>query len=275
MPEVPSETVTTPGCTLPVPIAPIMLSPPPAETTTFLPRPHSWQRAVAEQPGGAARGGERRQAGAQLGVDEIDERLAPFALAHVHQAGAGGVAVLHAAVAGEVEIEVIVREQDGLERLVMGRLLLLQPEDFRGGVAGEQRVAGELDQPLGAAEFRLEFLALPDGRGVAPELRRADDLVLFVERHEAVLLPADADREDFLLARAELAEDFGDGGADGVEPDLRVLLHVPRRQSLDEAVRLRGAGEGLAGLEVEREGFGALGAAVDAEGDHEDDKVTG
>ena len=40
------------------------------------------------------------------------------------------------------------------------------------------------------------------------------------------------------------------------------------RKTLDEAVRLGGACEDLAGSRVEGDGFGALGAAIDAEGDH-------
>ena len=41
VPEVPRLTVTFPGDVFPVPMAPIMLSPPPAETSTSSPRPSS------------------------------------------------------------------------------------------------------------------------------------------------------------------------------------------------------------------------------------------
>ena len=59
-----------------------------------------------------------------------------------------------------------------------------------------------------------------------------------------------------------------DGGIDGVEPRLRVLLEMAGRQPFDEAVALRGAGEHRAVREIERDGLGALGPTVDAKGNH-------
>ena len=159
---------------------------------------------LAQQPERAPRAGRRGQGVREFRVDELDQRLAPFFLPHIEQPGAGGVAKLHAAFAGEVEIDVIVRQQHGRQRLVILRLVLFQPEDFWRGVARQHGIAGQFDQPGGPAKFLLELLALLRRRGVTPQLGRADDLALFVERHKAVLLPAHADGFHLIFALAEL-----------------------------------------------------------------------
>ena len=52
MPLVPKLAVTTPGATLPVPIAPIMLSPPPALTTTSVVSPYFLASSGRSRPAG-------------------------------------------------------------------------------------------------------------------------------------------------------------------------------------------------------------------------------
>src|ERR1700739_272470 len=50
VPEVPRLAVTTPGFTFPVPTAPIILSPPPAETTGDFFKPHFCRRFSLKRP---------------------------------------------------------------------------------------------------------------------------------------------------------------------------------------------------------------------------------
>ena len=100
---------------------------------------------------------------------------------------------------------------------------------------------------LGPPEFLHDRLALGHRGGVAPELGGADDIAVFVERHEAVLLAGDADAGD---GRAvDFLEDGEDDLVERFDPGGRVLLHVPDRAGSDPLGRAR-LGDDLAGLEV-------------------------
>ena len=165
-----------------------------------------------------------------------------------------------------MEIEVVVRQQDGRQRLVVAGLILFQPEDLRRGVAGQDGIAGQLDQLIGPTE--LLFRALLSRGGIAPEFGRADDLVFLIQRHETVLLAAHADGFDGVLALPEFLQDSADRGVHGVEPLLRFLLEMAGRQALDKPVALGRRGQDLAGIEIERDRFGALRTTVDTERDH-------
>jgi hypothetical protein len=82
VPLVPKLAVTTPGATLPVPMAPIMLSPPPALTTTS---GESVARGElrAQRAGGFVRAGQRRQPVGEFLVDRVD-RLTRTTCASAH-----------------------------------------------------------------------------------------------------------------------------------------------------------------------------------------------
>ena len=87
----------------------------------------------------------------------------------------------------------------------------------------------------------------------------------FVERHKAVLLAAHADGLDLGGDGFGLAQRAADGAGGGVAPGVRVLLLGAGRQIGNQIVFLRRRGEDLAVAGVHDEGFGGLGAAVDAE----------
>ena len=147
-------------------------------------------------------------------------------------------------------------------------LVLFQPKNFRRGEARQDVISREGDCFFTTAEFGADFVALRGGRSVAPELGGADDLMICIERHEAVLLSGNTDPADLGFSGSEIGEDFPHGLTQGVPPDLRVLLGVAGGQAFDQAVGLAGGGEDLAGVAIEGDGFQALRAAVDAEGDH-------
>src|SRR5271165_3297848 len=82
VPEVPRLAVTTPGRTLPVPIAPIMLSPPPAEMIGELLRPHFFLRfsrsnptACREDPTGGSFCGSRSSIKSIIGSHHLRVRI--------------------------------------------------------------------------------------------------------------------------------------------------------------------------------------------------------
>ena len=245
MPEVPRLAVTRPGGTLPVPMAPIMLSPPPALTTTSAGRFQRLARSGRSVPGGSREESSGGHFIRERGVDEIEDVPRPGAAADIHQGGAGGVAVLHAEFAGEVKIEVVVRKEDGREPGEILRLVPFQPEDFRRGEAGEHVHADFFNHGLGAAEVGADSVAFSGGGGVAPELGGADDLA-FVERDEAVLLAGDADAADLARRAAQRFEDLLDGGVDGLRPGGGILLEMARRQAGQDFVALRGGGDDAA-----------------------------
>ena len=62
------------------------------------------------------------------------------------------------------------RQEDARRGAEVGRLVLLEPEDFRRGVARQHGVAGHGDDLVLAAELLVELLALRGGGRVAPEL---------------------------------------------------------------------------------------------------------
>ena len=88
---------------------------------------------------------------------------------------------------------------------------------------------------------------------------------VLVQRHEAVLLAADADGFDFGGGRLGLAQGAADGGGGGVAPGVRVLFFGAGRQIGNQVVFLGGGGEDLSVAGVHDEDLGGLGAAIDAE----------
>ena len=88
---------------------------------------------------------------------------------------------------------------------------------------------------------------------------------VFVERHKAVLLAADADGLDLGGDRFGLAQRAADGGGGGVAPGVRMLLLGAGRQIGNQVIFLRRRGEDFAVAGVHDEDLGGLRAAVNAE----------
>ena len=160
------------------------------------------------------------------------------------------------------------RQQNGGEFGEIFDFVPLQPENFRRGEAGRNRVAGERDQPRRAAELIGQDLAFLRRGSVAPQLGRPHHGVLLVERHQPMLLAAHANASDFLFPVAELLCTRRHRGVHRMNPIRRILLEMPRRQSVDHPVFLRGMRDDRAAVGVEDDALGALGAAVKAEEKH-------
>ena len=159
-------------------------------------------------------------------------------------------------------------KEDGSGFFPVLGFILTDPEDLWRRVAGEHGIAGEFDHLGLPSESLGQFRTFDGGGGVTPELGGADDLILHIKEDQSVLLAADADTGDFRAAGSKLLEDLGDRGLDGGDPGGRILLHGSFTMCLHKAVGLLGAGHDLSGGRVEGDGLGALGAAVDSEGDH-------
>ncbi len=102
-----------------------------------------------------------------------------------------------------MEVEVIVGEKDFPKGFEVMRFVLLEPQDFRGGVPGEDGVSLLFQEVFCAAEDAVEFVTFGDGGRVAPEFCGADDVIICVEGDEAVLLATDADCADLVFSGAE------------------------------------------------------------------------
>ena len=109
-------------------------------------------QSVAEQPGRTGRGTQSGQFGEEIFVDVVDQRPVPSAGPDIEQSGPGSVAVFHLALAGQPEIDVIMRQKHRSDLPEIVGLIFLEPQKFGRGVAGHHRVAGALDQFFDAAE---------------------------------------------------------------------------------------------------------------------------
>lgn len=194
-------------------------------------------------------------------VDAVEDFANPGAAADVEVGGAGAVAVFGAELAGEVEVEVFVRQKDVADAGEVLGFILLKPEEFGDGVAGERDDAEAPEPGIAAAEAFEEFAILRRGFGIVPQLGGADDLHRLIEDDETMLLAGDADGCDGTAWM--ICQSGGDGGLQCVDPPLR-LLFACAGGPLDECVlRVAAAEDGAVCLK--QEGFGALGSAVDAE----------
>ena len=128
------------------------------------------------------------------------------------------------------------RQQDRLRLREVLRLVLLHPKQLWNGVAGQHRIARQRDHARLAAEMMRDLRALRLRGCIAPQLRRAHGLIVRAERHEAVLLPADADAGDFRFVRAERGQALRHAGVHGVGPRMRMLLQMAGRQAFDQIV---------------------------------------
>ena len=125
VPLVPKLAVMTPSRVLPVPIAPIMLSPPPALTRTLAVRPNSLAVTGLQASHWAVARDQRWQLAGEVRVNRLEGSEGPAAFAHIHERRAAGVAVFHHSLAREPEIEIVMRQQDRSEFAEILRLILL------------------------------------------------------------------------------------------------------------------------------------------------------
>ncbi|MNP30619.1 hypothetical protein D3C76_1236980 [compost metagenome] len=109
-----------------------------------------------------------------------------------------------------------------------------------------------------------QSVILRGGFGVAPEFRRAQHLALIVEQHQAVLLAGHANAENRLAIDLGREQGAAGGGGEGFQPLLGVLFAATIRAA-DQVVAGGSLAEHFTTGRVEDDGFGALGAAVDAE----------
>ena len=99
-----------------------------------------------------------------------EQLLRPSPPGHVQQQHAAGVAHVGGVLAGQAAADFVLRQQAPCaSRLEVPRLVVPQPEDFRGGEAGQRRVGDHLDQLRPAAGAAFDLVALGGGPLIVPE----------------------------------------------------------------------------------------------------------
>jgi hypothetical protein len=109
---------------------------------------------------------------------------------------------------------------------------------------------------------------LLDRGDIGPKFGRAERFVGLVERDQAMLLRTYPDRFDLLAAVTDFFEAFCHRRLRRINPSRRVLFNVACGQSFNRAISGLGERENFALIDVEHEGLGALGAAIDSETKH-------
>ena len=152
-----------------------MLSPPPVATGTPDGRPYCAATSGCSCPivlcGSASRG----QGTAEISVF-IDGRQHPFvpsSIPNIQQARTRSVAEFHHTLSGEVEIQIVVRQENGFQLVVGGGIVSLQPTNLGGGIAGQNWISKLAKAALCAAEPGCDVSAFLRGCCVAPELSPA------------------------------------------------------------------------------------------------------
>ena len=118
--------------------------------------------------------------------------LAPALVAYIQKQHAGGIGIIAAMYPGEDIVDIILGEHDLGDLRKVFRLILLHPEDFGGGKTGKCNVCSQCGK-LVLADLVVEVIHLLGGSAVIPEDGRTDDLVIFVQHHQAMHLTAAAD----------------------------------------------------------------------------------
>ena len=156
----------------------------------------------------------RQPLGRQL--ERLEHLVAPAAVRDVEEERARRVRDVDRALARQPQPDVVLRQQDVRDPRIRLGLVVPQPEELRRREAGQRAVPGQLDQPL-EADALLDLGALGRGALVVPEDRRAQHLLVLVERDEAVHLAGEADRRG-------LDVEVGERGLGRAPPVLRILL---------------------------------------------------
>ncbi len=192
--------------------------------------------------------------------DGGDGARAPGALRLVEKPGAGGIGGVGRALAGQMQADHVLRQQQGAGAGECGRLVPRQPQQLRRGEAGERRHAER------GGQFRAEAfqrIGLGVRAAVVPQHRRAHRPVRRVEQHRRVHLPGQPDRRDLGDRRRCLGLQARERRFHRRPPRIRVLLRRERR-GVGGGERNLGAGPHCL-PRIDDQRLDGRGAEIDAE----------
>ena len=194
---------------------------------------------AAQHPVALEARSHRRQHLRHPGVDRRHQVRMPLPRPHVQQTGARGIAVFHPLHPGQEKIQVVVRQQHRRGSGKIFRLVTLQPQDLRRREPRRDRIARRRNQAARPPKGRRQFIALLRRRGVAPQLRRPHHRVVRIQRHQPMLLTAHPDRPNLLPTVPQRRHTRPHRRLHRPHPVRRMLLQMPGRQAVDQAVPLR------------------------------------
>ena len=144
--------------------------------------------------------------------------------------------------AGQHEIEVVMRQQDGRQPCVGVGTVGPGPGQLGCGIAGQDRVARERDGAAYPTHGVHDLRAFGRGAGVAPQLGRRQHLACRIHRHEPMLLAGDRHRDD---ACAQRGIDPGETIMEGRYPIGGRLLAAAVGRAVQREQRAGGGGHRL------------------------------
>jgi len=112
----------------------------------------------------------------------------PVTFGQVEQEHPRAVGLVYGKVAGQLEADIILGQQDVFGPGVHIRLVLAHPQNLGRGEAGQGVVAGDFDE-IGLTQRRPDVVALRAGALVVPQDGRAQHLTFLVQQGQAVHLP--------------------------------------------------------------------------------------
>jgi hypothetical protein len=156
-------------------------------------------------------------------------------MSHVEEKSAGSIGDVDRFFSCETEADVVLRQHDRANAAPICRLVFAHPKEFCDCEVRQRRIAGELDQALGA-DFLGERSALRPGANVTPDQRRADHFVCGVEHDSAMHLTRETDARDVFRAQVGSRQSFANGDTASAPPVFGLLLGPSDRRRSERSV---------------------------------------
>ena len=144
---------------------------------------------------------------------------------HIQQQHAGSIGVIGAVYAGQLVVDVVLRQHDLADLCKVLRLGIAHPQQFGGGKAGKCNVRGVLAQVFFANDV-VQVFHLLLGAAVIPQNAGADHFVLCIQHHQAVHLAAGTNTGHLRSIKA--VQQLRNACTDSVPPVSGVLLAPAR-----------------------------------------------
>ena len=152
---------------------------------------------------------------------EVQHLAAPAFMLYVQQKHTRSVRVIGAVDAGQLIVDVILRQHDFFHARKVFRLVVAQPKQLGRGESGKGDVRGVPAQGILADDF-IQVVYLLLGAPVIPQDAGADDGIIGIQHDQPMHLPACADA--LYLRGVKACQQLGDAAAHRRPPVCRVLL---------------------------------------------------
>ncbi len=183
-------------------------------------------------------------------------------MGHVEQQCSRRVGYVDGPHPGQAKADVILGQQKALKSAPDAGFVGPHPQQLGEGEVGKRGIGGELDNAA-RADGLVEVAALRGGALIAPDERGAQDLIISIQQHGTVHLPAEADARDLGCRDLTLAQQLADGALAGLPPVLWILLRPPATRRSERLVFVDGGSDDRACF-VDEQGARPSRADIDA-----------